>query len=293
MKDNNNLSVQVKNIPYIDIHSHINFAAYDADRNEVMQRAKDANVVMINVGTQKDTSLSAVKLANEYENSYAIVGVHPIHSDKCFHDEQELGEGNAEFTSRGEEFDMDTYREMLQNKKVVGIGECGLDYYRTDPESKQKQIDNFKKQIQLANETGKPLMLHVRKSDDPHVSSAYLDAAEILKSEAKVPFNFHFFAGTIEEAKALLDIGAYFSFTGVITFAKEYEEIVKFIPNDRIMSETDCPYVTPAPHRGKRNEPTYVIEVVKKMAEIKGISVDEMKEHIWKNAQKVFGVKDF
>ena len=281
----------MSNIPFIDIHAHVNFATYGEDREEVIKRSLDAGVYMINVGTQKDTSKSAVELAEKYdEGVYAIVGVHPIHSDSCHHDEQELGEGNKEFTSRGEVFDMDYYRELAQRKKVVGLGECGLDYYRLDPGMKEKQIENFLKHIELGNETRKPLMLHVRKSSDSSVSSAYLDTAEILKSECKTGFNFHFFAGTVDEARVLLDLGAYFSFTGVITFAREYKELVKFIPNDRIMSETDAPYVTPIPHRGKRNEPVYVIEVVKKMADIKGVSVDEMKKQIWQNTQKFFGI---
>jgi len=247
---------------------------------------------MINVGTQKDTSAAAVKLAEKYEKGvYAIVGVHPIHSDACFHDTDELGQGNIEFTSRGEVFDIDTYRPMFESPHVVGVGECGLDYYRIDPSTKAKQIDNFKKQIALANEVKKPLMLHVRKSIDSTVHSAYLDALDIIRADAKVPFNFHFFAGTVEEARVLLDAGATFSFTGVITFAKEYAELIRFIPHDRIMSETDAPYVTPIPHRGQRNEPIYVIEVVRKMAEIKGLDIEVMKEHIWANAQRVFGIE--
>jgi len=280
------------NTPFIDIHCHTNFALYDADRDAVIHRSLDAGVYMINVGTQKDTSAAAVKLAEKYEKGvYAIVGVHPIHSDACFHDADELGQGNIEFTSRGEVFDIDTYRPMFESPHVVGVGECGLDYYRIDPSTKAKQIDNFKKQIALANEVTKPLMLHVRKNTDSTVHSAYLDALDIIRADAKVPFNFHFFAGTVEEARVLLDAGATFSFTGVITFAKEYAELIRFIPHDRIMSETDAPYVTPIPHRGQRNEPIYVIEVVRKMAEIKGLDIEVMKEHIWANAQRVFGIE--
>jgi len=278
--------------PFIDIHCHTNFALYDADRDAVINRSLDAGGYMINVSTQKDTGAAAVKLAEKYEKGvYAIVGVHPIHSDACFHDADELGQGNIEFTSRGEVFDIDTYRPMFESPHVVGVGECGLDYYRIDPSTKAKQIDNFKKQIALANEVTKPLMLHVRKNTDSTVHSAYLDALDIIRADAKVPFNFHFFAGTVEEARVLLDAGATFSFTGVITFAKEYAELIRFIPHDRIMSETDAPYVTPIPHRGQRNEPIYVIEVVRKMAEIKGLDIEVMKEHIWANAQRVFGIE--
>ena len=278
--------------PYIDIHSHLNFSVFEEDRDEVILRAQRENVYMINVGTQLDTSKSAIELAEKYEKGvFACVGVHPIHSDVSHHDEQELGEGNREFTSRGEKVDEEVYRKLASHKKVVAIGECGLDYYRNDPKTYKKQVDNFLAQIRVANSINKPLMLHVRKSVDSGVRSAYLDVADIIKSEAKTKFNFHFFAGTLDEAKVLLDMGAMFSFTGVITFAKEYKEIVLYIPNDRIFSETDSPYVAPIPYRGKRNESAYVIEVVNKMAEIKGISPDTMKDHIWNNAKNFFGIE--
>ncbi len=278
--------------PYIDIHSHINFVAFDDDRDFVVKRMLGKNVYSIVVGTNSDSSKKAIDLANKYPKGvFACVGIHPIHSDASFHDVQELGEGNKEFTSKGEKFDKNIYLGMTENKKVVAIGECGLDYYRIEPEKKKKQLDNFLAQIDLANEKNLPLMLHVRKSEDSTVRSAYLDVADILKKESKTKAHFHFFAGNIEEARVLLDLGATLSFTGVITFAKQYEEVVMFTPNDRIMSETDCPYVAPVPHRGKRNEPVFVIEVVNKMAQIKGISTEKMKEHIWQNAVSVFGVE--
>jgi len=125
---------------YIDIHSHLNFAAFDADREEVMKRAQEAGVAMVNVGTQKDTSLAAVQLSEKYADGvFAIVGMHPIHTSASFHDEKELGKGNTEFTSRGEAFDYDFYKKLAMHPKVVGIGECGLDYYRLEAESEKKQ----------------------------------------------------------------------------------------------------------------------------------------------------------
>lgn len=273
---------------YIDIHSHLNFAAYDQDREEVIKRALDNNVWMINVGTQKDTSKSAVELAEKYEKGvYAIVGIHPIHTDKSFHDEKELGAGNKEFTSRGEIVDENYYRELLNHPKVVGIGECGLDYYRATAESEKKQKEAFSAQIVLANEVDKPLMLHVRNGSD---RSAYREALEILKSEAKVSGNFHFFAGNLEEAKEILDAGFNLSFTGVITFTRDYDEVIKYAPLDRIMSETDCPYVSPEPYRGKRNEPLFVQEVVKKIAEIRGADFEEVRAALVQNALDFFGL---
>lgn len=273
---------------FIDIHSHVNFAAYDEDREAVVQHALDAGVWMINVGTQKDTSKSAVELAEKYEKGvYAIVGIHPIHTDKSYHDEKELGAGNKEFTSRGESIDENYYRELLKHPKVLGIGECGLDYYRATPETEKKQKEAFSQQIALANEAMKPLMLHVRNGSD---RSAYREALEILKSEAKVPADFHFFAGSWEEAKEILDAGFNLSFTGVITFARQYDEIIKNTPLDRIMTETDCPYVAPEPFRGKRNEPMYVREVVKKIAEIKGEDYEKVRETLFRNALGFFSL---
>ena len=276
------------NIPYIDIHSHLNFAAFDLDREEVLSRALDGGVYSIQVGTQKDTSRSAVELARKYEKGvYAIVGVHPIHTGKSFHDKKELGEEGGEFTSRGEVFDYEYYKELASDRKVIGIGECGLDYYRLEGADQEKQHDAFFSQITLANEMNKPLMLHVRNGAG---YSAYKDALMMLKKHARSGGNFHFFAGTVEEAKEILEAGFYFSFTGVITFARDYDEVVKYIPMNRILSETDSPYVAPSQHRGKRNEPIFVKEVVSRIALIKGKKEDEVKEAIFKNAETLFGI---
>jgi len=272
---------------YIDIHSHVNFKAFDQDRDEVIRRALDNDTWVINVGTQVDTSKKAVEMAGQYnEGVYAVIGLHPIHTGASFHDEKELGPGGKEFTSRGEIFDKNAYRELLKdpkaNKKIVAIGECGLDYYRCTPESVEKQKEAFIEQIELANEFKKPLMLHIR--------SAYSDAFTILKKHAKVKGDVHFFAGTWQEAKNFLDFGFTLSFTGVITFTHDYDEIIKNTPLNMIMSETDSPYVAPVPYRGKRNEPAYVSEVVKKIAQIKNLSEIEVAEAIIANAKRVFGI---
>ncbi|MBI5139229.1 TatD family hydrolase [Candidatus Nomurabacteria bacterium] len=279
---------------YIDIHSHVNFTAFDADRDEVIKRALENDTWVINVGTQIDTSKKAVEMANAYEEGvYAIIGLHPIHTGASFHDKKELGDEGKEFTSRGEKFDKDSYRELLKNPKVVAIGECGLDYYRMDEDSITKQKENFIEQIELANEFGKPLMLHIRNGSigSPQVTpNAYWDALDILKKYSKVKGDVHFFAGTWEEAKAYLDFGFTLSFTGVITFTNDYDEIIKNTPLDMIMSETDAPYVTPVPNRGKRNEPSFVKEVVKKIALVKNLTEAEVAETLVKNARRVFNI---
>ena len=278
---------------YRDIHAHMNFAVYQDDLHEVIERTRNDDVMVINVGTQQNTSKRAVELAEQYEHLYAIVGLHPIHTMASYHDHDELGEQGKEFTSRGEVFDMEYYRELIHSsQKVVGIGECGLDYYHNDPQTKEVQERAFRKQIELAIEEKLPLMLHVRPSEASY--DAYEDVLHILKEyKADAPDligDVHFFAGTPEIAQAFLNLGFYLSFTGVITFAKMYEELVASVPLERILSETDAPYVSPIPFRGQRNEPSHVREVIKKIAEIKGIEEDIVAEHIRDNAQKLFGI---
>jgi TatD DNase family protein len=276
---------------YIDIHSHVNFIAFNADGDEVIKRALDADTWVINVGTQLDISRKAVEMAREYKQGvYAIIGLHPIHTGASYHDEKELGEGGKEFTSRGEVFDKDAYRELLKDPKVLGVGECGLDYYRMDEQSIEKQKLAFIAQIELANEFNKPIMLHIRNNPKDKTYDAYKDALEILKIHAKVKGDVHFFAGDLATAQAFVDFGFTISFTGVLTFTHDYDEVVKNIPLDMIMTETDSPYITPVPYRGKRNEPVYVKEVVKRIAEIKNMPEAEVADQIFSNAKRVFGI---
>jgi len=275
---------------YFDAHTHVNFAAFDADREETIQRAKDAGVVMNVVGTQRDTSASALALAEKHDHVYATIGLHPIHTAKSYHDEKELGpsfakasegkEGGGGFTSRGEVFDVAAYEALGKSPRVIAIGECGLDYFRCDESTKELQKKIFIKHIELANKLGKPLMLHIRE--------AYDDALEILKAHAKVKGDAHFFAGDWATAKKFLDLGFTLSFTGVLTFTHDYDEIVKNAPLDMLLSETDAPYVAPVPHRGKRNEPSYVIEVVRSIARIRGEDFDTVATQLFENARRVF-----
>src|SRR3989344_836658 len=162
---------------YFDAHTHTNFAAYNEDREEVILRAKDAGVGMNVVGTQLDTSKTAVTLADKYDNVYATIGLHPVHTTKSYHDVKELGEGGKEFTSRGEVFDMSAYEALGRNPRVIAVGECGLDYYRSEESTKAVQKNAFIQQIELANKLQKPLMLHIR--------NAYEDALQIIKAHAK------------------------------------------------------------------------------------------------------------
>ena len=267
---------------YFDAHTHVNFAAFKDDMDATIQRAIDAEVGMNVVGTQYDTSKACVETAEKYADVYATIGLHPIHTGKSYHDEKELGEGGKAFTSRGEYFDAAKYEALAQSPKVIAIGECGLDYYRLEENTKKTQEDVFVQQIHLANKLGKPLMLHIR--------NAYDDALAILKREAKVKGDVHFFAGDWNIAKQFLDFGFTLSFTGVLTFTHDYNEVVRNTPLDMLLIETDAPYVAPKPYRGKRNEPTYVVEVAKAIARIRGEDEGVVQEQLLTNAKRVFGL---
>ena len=278
---------------YIDIHSHLNFPEYDTDRADVLARMKAAGVATITVGTNLETSRSAVALAHEAAEKgvevYACVGLHPADDPAA-----EWG------TAIAVEFET-----LARDPRTVAIGECGLDYFKigttrdgkvlTEEEIaavKARQREIFLAQIALAQKVGKPLMIHCR--------DAYDDVYEILAKAVKetkhgaggkmLTGNMHFFAGDLETAQKFIDIGFTLSFTGVITFARNYDDIIRSVPLESIMSETDAPFVAPAPYRGKRNESTYVTEVVKKIAEVRGEDAEKVNKTILKNAKRVFQV---
>ena len=268
---------------YFDCHTHVNFVAFKDDADATIKRAQDAGVGMIMVGTQYDTSEDAVRVAEAHDDVYAAIGLHPIHSTKSYHDEKELGEGGKEFTSRGEVFDAARYEALAASPKVVAIGECGLDYYRLEGDTKKVQEETFVQQIEMANRLNKPLMLHIR--------NAYEDSLALLKAHAKVKGDVHFFAGNWDIAKQFLAEGFTLSFTGVLTFARDYDEVVRNAPLDMLLTETDAPYVAPKPYRGKRNEPAYVVEVAKAIAEIRGEPLERVTEQLAANARRVFSLK--
>jgi TatD DNase family protein len=279
---------------YFDVHAHVNFKAYEEDRDAVISRALDAGVYMMNVGTQQDTSREAVELAEKYASEgktglYAAIALHPVHTSKSHHDEKELGGEGKAFTSRGEEFDSNFYEELARHDVVKAIGECGLDYYRLEEDTARLQKEVFIKHIEVANKVNKPLMLHIRNgAHQGSGDAAYKDAIEILKQYSKVKGDVHFFAGTWEVAQEFLALGFTLSFTGVVTFTKDYDEVVRNTPLDMILSETDCPYITPTPFRGKRNEPMHVREIVKAIARIKELDEEVVRAQLVTNAKRVF-----
>jgi TatD DNase family protein len=283
------------NTKWIDTHAHLNLSAFSEDVDEVAKRCMDEAVSVINIGTKFSTSKRAVELAEQYEHLYAIVGLHPIQTVPGTHDEDEIGEGGKGFVSRGEVFDFAAMKTLATTSaKVVGIGECGFDYWHCPTETYEIQETAFLEQIKLANELKLPLMIHTRGPKPGEASptgrSVYEDVYHILKAHAKVPFNVHFYAGTYDEAVKFFDIGGTISFTGVITFAKQYEEIIKAVPLDRIHAETDCPYVAPVPYRGQRCEPWMVKEVYKKIANIKELSLEDVEGHLRENTLKLYRV---
>ncbi len=257
----------------IDTHSHFNLHQFEHDLLEAIASMAEAEVGTICVGIDLDTSDTAMRLAQDHANIWACVGQHPTEWEK--------------------DFDEAEFRKLLTEPKVVAVGECGIDYFREDDRGqKEKQKELFLKQIHLAHEFDLPLMLHIRPEQG--TMEAYEEALEILEEYKNIWPNIrgtaHFFVGTKEVAKRFLDLGFYISFSGVITFVGEYEELVDFVPIEKILPETDAPFATPVPHRGKRNQPQYVLEVVKKVAEIKKLSFEETQKQLLENTKKLFNI---
>ena len=284
---------------YIDIHCHLDSLDYDSDREEVLVRMREKEIGTITIGADLESSKKAFEIAEQNENVWACIGVHPnCLTEKSNNTVSTLGHKDNTLETVLSDFSPDGYFEKLvKNPKVVAIGECGLDYFRMEDKSeKEKQKELFKKQIEFAIKYDKPLMLHIRDAHSANSGQAYDDALSILESykkaegpEAeKLNGNVHFFAGDVSVAKRFLDLGFSMSFTGVVTFTHDYDEVIKFIPRDLIMTETDAPWVAPIPFRGKRNEPTYVVEVIKRMAEIRGEEVDILNKQILKNFRRMF-----
>ncbi len=249
----------------IDTHTHTNLDDFKDDYDEVIKRAFLKDIWMINVGVDMPTSQKAVEIAHKYtEGVYAVCGLHP--NDVSL------------------DFDFKLLEKISQDEKVVGIGETGLDYFRTKDEDKKiKQIDFFMKHIKIAKKLRKVLVVHCRDAHD--------DAIKTLKANAEGAAGvIHFFSGSKEQAKKYIDLGFHISFAGVITFTRDYDEVVKYVPIDRVLVETDAPFVAPVPNRGKRNEPSYVKFTAEKLAEIKGMTFEDVATQTTKNARELFKI---
>jgi TatD DNase family protein len=274
-----------------DTHAHVNFQGFKEDANDVIQRSLDAGVWINNVGTQKDTSKAAVVMAEQYlEGVFATVGLHPIHTYSQHVDEEE-----SKFQTREETFDYEYYKNLAGSPKVIGIGEAGLDYFRM-PEGysiedlKKLQIPAFEAQLKLANELDKALVIHCRPS--VNTQDAYEDLITILKATPAKRFEIHSFTSNWEICEKFLELGAFIGMNGIVSFDKTgvLKEVVEKCPLDKIVLETDAPYLAPSPYRGKRNEPLYVQYVAEFIAKIKGISLEEVSTQTTKNAKDLFRV---
>jgi len=265
----------------IDVHCHLNFRAFENDYDGVAKRAFDAGVTkIINVGTQVSSSKRAVTLASQHENFYAIVGVHPHHADKV-----ELGSNW-----------IDEIEELAKKPKVVAIGEIGMDNYRyqsngiVDPVTQQ---EIFEKQIELAHKLKLPLQIHNR-----HAGKEILEILNHHKSSLlTIPGMFHCMSGDVEFLKHVLDLGFYVGFDGNSTYkglapgeTTTLTDLIKATPLDRIVLETDSPYLSPIPFRGQRNEPKNVIIVLEFVSQTKGLSPQEISSTIIQNVQTLFGI---
>ncbi len=248
----------------IDTHAHLSFKDFNKDRDQVIKRAFEIGVEkIINVGTNLEDSKNSIALAEKYKNIYATVSLHPIDVEN-------------------EKFDEELWLKLAKDQKIVAIGETGLDFFHSSDKEKQKEV--FKALIKIACQVGKPLILHSRESDK--------EVLDIL-SHSKLPPKrgvIHCFSRDYTIAKKFLNLGFLISYTGNITYNKESSSSILRVPLNKIMIETDCPFMAPVPFRGKRNEPSYVKYIAEKIAEIKNITFEAAAERTTQNAKSLFNL---
>ncbi|SHI03306.1 TatD family hydrolase [Clostridium grantii] len=251
-----------------DTHAHYDDERFDEDRETVITELRENGVAaVLNCGSSLKGTLASLKLSEEHNFFYAAIGIHP----EC-----------------ANEFDEEVYnqlKKMALDTKVKAIGEIGLDYYWEENPSKDIQIKVMRKQMELARELNLPVVIHDRE--------AHEDVLNIIKDYPEVRGVIHSFSGSVEFAKECLKQGYYIGFTGVVTFknAKKIKNVAKEIPLNRILVETDCPYMTPEPHRGKRNRSDYIPNIIKTIAELRAVSFKDIEEASIKNAQELFDIK--
>ncbi len=252
---------------FFDSHAHLDDRRFDGDRTQILEDLKNHGVgLVMNVGCDLTSSLASIRLAKTYPFLYAAVGSHP--------DDAEAVNDNL----------IAMYRQLAQEEKVKAIGEIGLDYHYEDP-PRAVQLPAFRAQLALARELDLPVVVHERE--------AHADAMELVREFSDVHGVFHCYSGSLEQAKELVRRGWYIGFTGVITFknARKAVEVAQWMPLDRILIETDCPYMAPEPWRGRRNDSRYVPLMAKKIAEIKGLALEEVEAATTENAKRLFGIE--
>src|SRR3989344_185053 len=280
----------------IDTHSHVNFNAFKEDSDEVIKRTLSENIWMINVGTKYETSQKAIEIAEQYkEGVYVAIGLHPMFAAAEFV-KIKTDPSEGEFLLKEQNFDKEKYLALAQSKKREAIGEIGLDYYYKPKSSlklqqfKEKQKQVFLEQLDLAKELGLPVILHCRMAHD--------DVIEILRKQQASSGVVHCFTGTWEQAQKYMELGFYIGINGII-FKFNIDEVIKNCPLEKIVVETDCPYLTPLPavalakagSQGYvRNEPMFIKHTIQKIADLKNISFSEVCEKTTKNAKKLFSI---
>jgi len=259
---------------FVDSHAHLDGPEFDADRDDVIQRARDAGVsVILNVGTGDPHSGAlerAVELAEKHVDIFASVGTHP-HDARLFNDAAEQRIANL----------------VRQSRRVIAWGEIGLDFHY-DNSPRDAQMDVFRRQLQLARETRLPVIIHTREAEAETIA--------ILKSEwsgAGIPGIMHCFSGSLALAEQALELGFLISFSGIVTFKKadDLRAVAAQVALERLLIETDCPFLAPVPFRGKRNEPAFVVEVARCLAKLRGLEVDEMARLTSANFARVFNLE--
>ena len=255
-------------MPIFDTHAHYDSGGFNADRNEVLSALPAAGVALVvDPGCDVESSREAVALAETYPHVYAAVGIHPGDCAGCT------------------DADFEVIRELCRHEKVVAVGEIGLDYYWEDNPPREFQQEIFRRQIELALEQDLPVIVHDRE--------AHGDSLAVVLDYPALRGVFHCFSGSPEMAQELLKRGWYLGFDGPITYknAKRAPEVVAITPLDRIVIETDAPYLTPVPYRGKRNDSRYLPYVIEKLAEWKGISAEEMERITFENGKRLYGLE--
>lgn len=251
----------------IDAHTHVQFPDYDKDRSEVIKRCLDNGIGMINAGADLESTQKGIDLANQFDYGiWATAGLHPTDAVK----------------------DADNFSEiekLAENSKVVGIGECGFDLYREKGDEVIKiQKELFEKHILLSNKIKKPLVIHSREAF-PQTFEALEKNKDLLLKNAGI---FHFFTGGIEEAKKAIELGFSFTFGGLITYKNDFDEVVKYIPLENILIETDAPFIPTKSHRKERSEPSFVVEVLNSILSLKNIELKEAEKTILANTKRIF-----
>ena len=252
----------------IDSHAHLYFSDYDDDLHDVIMRANSEGVSkIITIGVDLETSEKSIKLADEYESVYAAAGIHPNDANSI----------SADYT--------DQLIRFFDHPKVVALGEIGLDYYR-EHTPKHQQLKIFYEQLDFAIDLRLPIIIHNRNAWPD-----MLDALENSRYKSNLTGVMHCFSGDASIARRILNLGFYISFTGVVTFKNsKAADVIKTIPIDRLLLETDCPFMAPEPHRGKRCEPAYVKLICTKIADVMNLSFDEVAEMTTKNTAALFGI---